>query len=153
LAAPDRVKRLILLCPGVPNFGPPTRKYAIHGMPLILFPTRLTGKWLIKGLSVKGYDPNDREAEQLIVGAMNLRSRIPFRPVFSDDEFASLKVPVLLLIGDHEVLYDAKSAVDRAQQLIPHIEAGIIVNAGHMLSTDQPEEVSERVLEFLRRTA
>ncbi len=149
--APDQVKHLILLCPGVPNFGPPTRKYALHGMPLILFPSRLTGKWLIRGLSVNGYRPSDLEAEQLIVSAMNLRSRVPFRPVFNDDEFDKLKTPVLLLIGDREVLYDAKAAIDRARQLIPHIEAESIPNGGHMLSTDQPEEVMRRVMMFLRQ--
>jgi pimeloyl-ACP methyl ester carboxylesterase len=151
LCAPDRVKRLILLCPGVPSFGPPTRKYAIHGLPLMLFPSRLTGKWLIRGLSVKGYQSDDLEAEQLIVSAMNLRSRVPFRPTFSDDEFGKLKMPVLLLIGAREVLYDARSAIDRARQLIPHVEAEIIPNAGHMLSTDQPEEVMRRVMTILHQ--
>lgn len=149
LHSPDRVKRLILLCPGVLSFGLPTRKYAIHGLPLILFPSRLTGKWLVQGLSAKGYHSNDLEAEQLIISAMNLRSRIPFRPVFNDDEFRNLKMPVLLLIGDREVLYDARSAINRARQLIPHIEAEIISNAGHMLSTDQPEIVNEHILKFL----
>ena len=151
LCAPNRVQRLILLCPGVPNFGPPTSKYALHGLPLILFPSRLTGKWLIRGLSVKGFCPNDLEAEQLIVSAMNLRSRVPFRPVFRDDEFRNFKMPVLLLIGDREVLYDAPSAIERAGQLIPHIEAEIVPNAGHMLSADQPEDVMRRVMMFLRQ--
>jgi len=81
---------------------------------------------------------------------MNLRSRIPFRPTFSNDEFASLKMPVLLLIGDREILYDAEAAIARARQLIPHVEAAIVANAGHMLSTDQPEEVTSRVLRFLQ---
>jgi pimeloyl-ACP methyl ester carboxylesterase len=109
----------------------------------------VTGNWLIQGLSVHGYQSDNLEAEQLIVSAMNLRSRVPFRPTFGDDEFASLKMPVLLLIGDREVLYDATSAIDRARQLIPHIEADIIPNAGHMLSTDQPEVVIDRMLRFL----
>jgi len=152
LCAPDRVKRLALLCPGIPNFGLPTRQYAIHGMPLIVFPSRLTGKWLIQGLSVRGYQSNNLEAEQLIVSAMSLRSRIPFRPVFSEVEFTHLKMPVLLLIGDREALYDANSAVDHARQLIPHIEAAIITSAGHMLTTDQTEEVMRRVMIFLYST-
>ena len=134
----------------MPNFGPPTRKYAIHGVPVILFPSRLTGKWLIQGLSVKGYHSDELEAEQLIVSAMNLRSRVPFRPVFGDDEFGNLKMPVLLLVGAGEILYAAGSAIDRARQLIPHIEAEIIANAGHMLGTDQPEAVISRVLRFLQ---
>jgi len=149
LAAPDRVKRLILLCPGVPSFGAPTLRWAIHGLPMILFPSRLTAKWLVRGLSVKGYHSNDLEAEQLVVGVQHVRSRIPFRPVFSDGELGNLKMPVLLLIGDREAMYDAQSAVDRARQLIPHIEAEIIPNAGHMLSTDQPEVVIGRAMRFL----
>ena len=57
---------------------------------------------------------------------------------------------LLLLIGDREVLYDARCAVDRARQLILHIEAEISPNAGHMLSTDQPELVIDRIVRFLR---
>jgi pimeloyl-ACP methyl ester carboxylesterase len=141
---------LILLCPGVPNFGPPTRQYAIHGMPLILFPSRLTGRWLIQGLSIRGYQPDDLEAEQLIVSALSLRSRIPFRPVFGADEFGNLNMSVLLLVGDREILYDAESAIARARELIPHLEAEIIPDAGHMLATDQPEAVISRALQFLQ---
>ena len=153
LHSPDRVKRLILLCPGVPSFGPPTLKWAVHGLPMMLFPARLTAKWLVQGLSVNGYHPNDLEAEQLVAGVMFLRSRIPFRPVFSDIELGNIKMPVLLLIGDREAMYNPQSAVTRAQQLISHIEAEIIPNAGHMLHTDQPEVVISRVMQFLHGDA
>lgn len=151
LSAPHRVKRLVLLSPGIPSFGLPTSKYGVHGMPVIMFPSRLTGRWLIQGLSAKGYHPDNLVAEQLIVSAMNLRSRVPFRPVFSDGEFASLKMPVALFIGEKEILYDAKLAVQRARQLIPHIEAEVIPNAGHMLTTDQPDIVTGRIMQFLQR--
>ena len=152
LHASDRVKRLILLCPGIPNFGPPTQRYAVYGMPVIVFPSHLTGRWLIKGLSIRGYQPDDLEMNQLSLSALCLRSRVPFRPVFSDDEFKNIHMPVLLLIGERELLYDARSAVDRARMLIPHIEADIIPNAGHMLTTDQPEVVNKKILEFLAST-
>ncbi len=58
-------------------------------------------------------------------------------------------MPVLLLLGEKEVLYDARSAVNRARQLIPHIQAEIIPNAGHMLNTDQPKMVNEKILNFI----
>jgi pimeloyl-ACP methyl ester carboxylesterase len=149
LHAPERVKRLILLCPGVPSFGPPTLRWAVHGLPITLFPSRLTARWLVQGMSVKGYHAGNLEAEQLMAGARYVRSRVPFRPVFNDDEFGNLKTPVLLLIGEKEAMYDAKSAIDRARQLIPHIEAESVPNAGHMLGTDQPEAVVSRVMQFL----
>jgi pimeloyl-ACP methyl ester carboxylesterase len=151
LYAPGQVKRLVLLCPGIPNFGLPTSQYAIHGMPLILFPSQRTGRWLIQGLSVKGYRFNDLEANLLIASAMGLRSRIPFRPVFTNEELRDLEMPVFLIIGEREVLYEARLAVDRAQQLIPHIETAIIPDAGHMLTTDQPDEVIKRVMMFLQK--
>ncbi|HEY3374582.1 MAG TPA: alpha/beta fold hydrolase [Candidatus Aquicultor sp.] len=150
LNSPDRVKQLILLCPGVPSFGPPTLKWALHGIPMIYFPSRLTAKWLVRGMTAKGHCSKEPEAERIMAGAMCLRSRIPFRPMFSDDEFANLKMPVLLLVGEGEAMYNAQSAVDRALQLIPHIEAEIIPDAGHMLISDQPEIVINRIAQFLR---
>jgi pimeloyl-ACP methyl ester carboxylesterase len=149
LYAPERVKRLCLLCPGVPSFGPPTRKWAIHGLPMILFPSRLTAQWLVRGMSVHGHQNNDLETMKIIAGVTNLRSRIPFKPVFTDDEFRNLEMPVCLLMGDGETMYDPGKAITRARQLIPHIEAELIPNARHMLLTDQPELVVDRVVHFL----
>lgn len=72
-----------------------------------------------------------------------------FPYVFTDDELQSVKVPILLLLGEHEVIYDPQSAFNRASALVPGIEAEIIKHAGHVLSMEQPEYVNERVLRFL----
>ncbi|MBY8914483.1 alpha/beta hydrolase [Bacillus sp. YC2] len=72
-----------------------------------------------------------------------------FPYVFTDDELQSVKVPVLLLLGEHEVIYDPLSALQRALALVPDIETEIIKHAGHVLSMEQPEYVNERVLRFL----
>jgi pimeloyl-ACP methyl ester carboxylesterase len=149
LSDPDRVRRLGLLCPGVPSFGTPTLRWAVHGLPMTLLPSRSTAKWLVKGLSVKGYRPENLEAELLVTAVQHVSSRVPFRPAFSDAELSGLRMPVLLVIGDREALYDARSAVDRARQLIPHVEAEVIPNAGHMLTSDQPEVVASRLTQFL----
>ena len=149
LSAPDRVKRLGLLCPGVPSFGTPTLRWAIHGLPMTLLPSRSTAKWLVKGLSVKGYHPENLEAELFVTAVQHVRSRIPFRPAFNDAEFSGLRLPVLLVIGDREAMYDARSAADRAHRLMPHVEVEVIANAGHMLTSDQPEVVAGRVMRFL----
>jgi pimeloyl-ACP methyl ester carboxylesterase len=58
--------------------------------------------------------------------------------------------PTLLLIGEQEVIYEPRAAMERAARCIPHIEAEIIPNAGHALSFDQPESVDTRVLRFLK---
>lgn len=149
LQYPGRVGRLALLCPGLPSLGPATFRWALHGMPMMLLPTRLTAQWLVAGLSVHGYRSGDPEAEQFIASGLGLRSRMPFPPAFDDTEFSRLKMPVLLLVGAREAMYDARRAVERARELFPGIEAEIIPNAGHMLLGDQPEATLSRVERFL----
>jgi pimeloyl-ACP methyl ester carboxylesterase len=67
---------------------------------------------------------------------------------YSDDELHALTMPVLILIGDHDIINGEKS-IDKAKELLPHAYTGIIKNAGHFLSMDQPEIVNTKMLEFL----
>jgi pimeloyl-ACP methyl ester carboxylesterase len=67
---------------------------------------------------------------------------------FSDAELKTLDMPVLLLIGDHDIINKEKS-VEQAKELLPHVEAAIIKNAGHFLSMDQSELVNAKILDFL----
>ena len=46
--------------------------------------------------------------------------------VFSDDELRAMRVPTLLLIGDHEVIYDPATALARARRLIPDFEGELV---------------------------
>ena len=149
LRFPGRVSRLVLLCPGLPPLGPPTFRWALHGLPMMLWPNRLTAQWLVTGLSANGYRAGDLEAEQLIADVLSLRSRVPIRPVFDEAEFAQLEMPVLLLIGSQETMYDARRAVEQARRLFPHLDVEILPNAGHMLLSDQPDAIG-RVARFLQ---
>jgi pimeloyl-ACP methyl ester carboxylesterase len=72
---------------------------------------------------------------------------IQMRP-FSDKELSSLSMPVLLLIGDHDIINNKKS-LDRAQNLIKKCEVGTIKNAGHFLSMDKADLVNQIMIRFL----
>lgn len=145
----ERVKRMILLAPGIPNFGPPTARWAYYGMPMLLFPSRLTIQRFINGASTHGYRHQDPVQEQMMVSVPYLRERTFLRPVFKDEELRSIKTPCLLLIGDHEILYDPMRASQRACQRIPGLKAVIIPNAGHLLNSDQADIVNQQILTFL----
>ena len=67
---------------------------------------------------------------------------------YSDNELKSLTMPVLLLIGDNDIINNEKS-IEKAKELLPHSETGVIKNAGHFLSVDQSEVVNKRILLFL----
>jgi pimeloyl-ACP methyl ester carboxylesterase len=149
LTNPERVNRVVLLSPGIPNFGPPTLQWANYGMPMMFLPSRFTIKRFINGISMKGYSQEDPVHEQMIIGVINMRRVSFMRPVFGEDEFKRMTMPVLLLIGDHEIMYDPQKALDRATQLIPGLRAELIPNANHMLNGDQAEFLNGRILQFL----
>ena len=149
LSYPEQVKRIVLLAPGIPNFGPPTLQWANYGIPMMLLPSRLTVKRFINGISMKGYSRDDPVHEQMIIGMINMQHVSFMRPVFTDEEFKQMTAPTLLLIGDHEIMYEPQKALERAIVLIPNLQAELISNANHMLNSDQPEEVNALVLKFL----
>ncbi len=69
---------------------------------------------------------------------------------FSVKELKSLKMPVLLMIGDQDIINSEKS-LDIAKRSFSDLKLFTIKNAGHFLSVDQPEVVNEKILDFLKR--
>lgn len=149
IACPGRVDRLVLLAPGIPNFGPPTLQWAKFGLPMMSFPSRFTIKRFINGASTAGYSEIDPVYEQMIIGMMNMKVVSFMRPVFTDSELEQMDVSTLLLIGDHEIMYDPQKALDAAARLILHLRAELIPGAGHMLNSDQTVVVDLLILKFL----
>jgi pimeloyl-ACP methyl ester carboxylesterase len=62
-----------------------------------------------------------------------------------------MAVPTLLLIGDHEIMYEPNKAIDCATRLIPGLQAKLIRNANHMLNSDQSVRVNQLILDFLKK--
>jgi pimeloyl-ACP methyl ester carboxylesterase len=145
---PEKVHRLVLLCPGLP-FAPFTLSWMIYGMPMLLSSSRWAGEWFLRGASFKGYNRNDFVQEIFLTGVTGMRSKTVMRPIINDNEWKQIQIPTLLLVGESEILYNPRMALQRAKQLIPHIETELVAHAGHLLHSDQPEKVSESVLKFL----
>jgi len=60
----------------------------------------------------------------------------------------SLKIPVLLLIGERSVIYNPQRAYQRATRLIPNVQAEIVAGASHALNDEKAELVNARILKF-----
>lgn len=73
---------------------------------------------------------------------------VPLMMPFSKKRLNTLKMPVLVLVGDQDLMNDEKT-VEVANQL-PKGKGEIIANAGHFLSVDQAEVVNEKMVEFLK---
>jgi pimeloyl-ACP methyl ester carboxylesterase len=69
--------------------------------------------------------------------------------VFTDEELLRVKNPVLMLIGDHEVIYDPLKAIARASRLLSDFRAVSVPAANHSAQYTAPEFVNEKIIEFL----
>ncbi|MFF2746380.1 alpha/beta fold hydrolase [Kitasatospora sp. NPDC058048] len=75
-------------------------------------------------------------------------SRPPARP-FTDEELASIELPVLVLVGRRSALLRPRQVVERVTRLVPGVRAEILERAGHGLNLERPEAVNERLLSFI----
>lgn len=152
LAAPDQVKSLILLAPAasLAKFRP---AFFLHFLGPMLLPSNERVRGTFRWLSANGQVVDERLAEQMYLAVRHFRFAKGgvFPTVYTDEELRGLNLPTLLLIGDHEVIYDPAKALDRARRLIPGIEADLVQSAGHLLNMEQPDVVNARILAFLNK--
>lgn len=69
--------------------------------------------------------------------------------VLTDREWQSLKMPVLVMVGENERIYDAGKAVARVAGVAPDVHIVMIPGAGHDLLLVKPEVAHRILLEFL----
>jgi pimeloyl-ACP methyl ester carboxylesterase len=62
------------------------------------------------------------------------------------DEYASIKVPVLLVYGDQDWAPPAER--ERTRSLIPNVTTEIVPNGDHFLSLDRPRELQNLIVGF-----
>jgi len=152
-AAPDRIHTLVLLSPG--GFLPVAKPFRLRGMLMLCLPTRLTVNSFMCWLGIHGADAKP-VVDLMYLGAKHFRARRETLRVegdaanpLSDDELRGLRMPVLLLFGDREVIYDPGRALDRARRLIPDLDSGLILRCRHDMCFRRRRIVDARVLDFL----
>ena len=151
VAAPERVQQLVLLSPG--GFLPMVRQFSLRGLLMVFFPTRVTVNSFMIWLGFTATDARP-VLELMYLGSKHFRvpvetSRV-MPTVFSDDELNAMRVPTLLLIGDHEVISDPAKALARARRLVPNLEGELVPRCRHEMCVSQSRIVDARVLEFLK---
>jgi pimeloyl-ACP methyl ester carboxylesterase len=158
IAAPGRVRRLVLLSPGG-GFVPMARQFSLRGMVMVWLPTRLTVNWFMRwlGLTDRAGATDARPILELIYRGLR-HFRIPVdtlrvMPVmFADDQLRAMRVPTLLLIGEREVVCDPATALARARERFPDVQGELVPECSHDMCFSQRRIVDARVLDFLKET-
>jgi pimeloyl-ACP methyl ester carboxylesterase len=69
-----------------------------------------------------------------------------FPGVFSDDELRGLACPVLLVLGQDELIYAPDAAARRARRLLRSVEIRLLEGHGHLPGMQSPERVDAWIL-------
>ena len=94
------------------------------------------GKWGAIRMTrmMYGDQPFDPEVEDIVVQVTeNFKPRIGPPYIFSDKELASLTMPVLLLGGTKDVIYNINQIASRLSDLLPKLTVQILPGTGHAL--------------------
>ncbi len=158
LLSPNRLHKIVLLTPTC-TVLPVGLSFYIYGaltpLPLRYFTKRMFF-WLFEDCVKKDKISRMRVEEwidNMFIASRCFKMRRPFNPpILEDQELHSIKVPTLYLVGENEKLYSAQKAVQRLNQVAPHIKTETIPNAGHDLAIVQAEMVNRRILDFLRQS-
>ncbi|HEX6360716.1 alpha/beta fold hydrolase [Actinophytocola sp.] len=139
---PGRVESLALLCPG----GIGRQKVGFLFKALLYKPF---GRWgMLRSIkAVAGVDPRTMPeiAEYLAVMFTHFLPRRDRLPVFGDEALRKLTMPVLVIIGGRDAMFDSHDTARRVNRAVPHATVTLLPDVAHsIVGQTQP------ILDFLR---
>lgn len=147
----NSIKKIVLLSPaqtfgGVENLGK-----VLSAINLKMFPSPKSTDKFFNAFSYHPDKINSVFKEQLYLAYKygNSNPRLLSMTTFSKKELQSLKIPVLVLIGDHDIVNSPKIFI-KAHKYIPNVTTDVITDSGHFMSIDQAEIINKKVVEFLK---
>jgi pimeloyl-ACP methyl ester carboxylesterase len=153
VATPERIHSLALLSPG--GVLPMVKQFTLRAMLMVFVPARFTVNSFMHWAGITGtgvqpvLDLTYLGLKHFQMPQETMRVDRDAANLVADEELRHLRMPVLLLFGDGEVIYDSAKALDRARRLIPDLEAELIPGCRHDMCFSQSRIVDARVLDFL----
>ncbi|TXR75058.1 alpha/beta fold hydrolase [Bacillus sp. BF9-10] len=96
--------------------------------------------------------------EQLIAGMMwnnSVKSETQieqgFPYIFTNQELAKIQTPMLLMLGENEVMYNPIEAFKCAENSSPNLTVELVKDVGHLMSMENPQYINNRILEFFNK--
>lgn len=148
----NKVKKLVLLSPAQTFRGLKHPFKVFSAIKLKVMPTHKRLNKFFNNFSVYPDKIEQAYKDQFYLANVYAASKPRFINMqqFSKKELRTLKIPVLLLVGDHDIVNDAKT-IENAKEVIPQIQAELLPNAGHFISIDQAETVNRKIIDFLNQ--
>lgn len=144
------ISKLVLLSPAQTFETIDKKGKAMPALMLKLFPNK---KKLKRTLDAFSYHPQKIDTvykKQFYLAnkyAKSNTSMLQMLP-FSKNDLEKIKIPVLVLIGDHDVI-NSDDTIEKAKETIAGCRAEKIKEAGHFLTIDQSRLVNRKMVDFL----
>ncbi|AXB42750.1 alpha/beta fold hydrolase [Amycolatopsis albispora] len=139
---PERVAQLVLLCPG----GVGRQKFG-YLLPVLCY--KAFGKWGVRRSikAVAGVDPAElpEVADYLTLIFTHFLPRRDRLPLFSDEALRGLKMPVLVIAGARDAMFDSHDTAKRIQENVPHAKVTVLPDVAHSIVGQ-----TGPILDFLR---
>ncbi|HLO16119.1 MAG TPA: alpha/beta hydrolase [Anaerolineales bacterium] len=151
LHLPERVKKAVLISPAA-TFMVMWPSFWHLFIPAHVIAPRIGSKSMILRSYAwiwQGFPIDDCIMRLRNITAINGLPRHGPPTVFADEELQKIQTPILLLIGDHEMVYKPDQVIRRATRLVPNLKAEIIPGANHNAQYTAADVVNKKVLDFL----
>ncbi|RZJ36195.1 MAG: alpha/beta hydrolase [Flavobacterium sp.] len=146
------ISKLVLLSPAHTFTGIKNTGKVLSALRLKFFPSKKNSDRFFKNFS---HDPAQIDSvfqRQLYLAYKYGRSKpgILRMGKFSKKELQSLKIPILIFVGQYDIVND-KKLFQKAETFCPNVETCYVKDAGHFLSIDQWKVVNQEIVDFIGR--
>ncbi|NNE96309.1 MAG: alpha/beta hydrolase [Acidimicrobiales bacterium] len=148
---PDRAGRLALLAPAASLA--PFRRLVSLMLRVGPYLPAFTAKYSVQASFGRRFRPDGRFTD-LATSALKhfqYQQHAVMPSVFTDTELAGVEIPVLVVIGDKELIYNPREALERARCTLPSAQTELMPGAGHLLNIERADNIDRLVLDFLGR--
>jgi pimeloyl-ACP methyl ester carboxylesterase len=154
----NRLDKIVLIAPAATIL--PLSKEWINRAVLMIVPHRYFVKsmffWILEDLVKKdeaGKILVENWVDEIFLASKCFKFKMLVSPtVLVNKELQSLRLPTLFLVGENEKIYSAQKAVQRLNNVAPHLKTEILPNCGHDLWIVQAETVNKIILQFLKQS-
>jgi pimeloyl-ACP methyl ester carboxylesterase len=149
---PERIVKAVLFIPSGFVSMPARVMWGGFVLPLVrytLAPGDRNLEWLLRPMFGEyPIDPEAVESSRMTFRHVHIEPNMPKN--VSRKELARCRAPVLVLPGEHDLLFPAQSVIRRAKQVIPNLAAAeVIPDTPHYLTPAARVWLCERVRKFL----
>ncbi|NLE11793.1 MAG: alpha/beta fold hydrolase [Actinobacteria bacterium] len=136
-ARAERVKALALLAPG--GVSQPKLSFFVRGLTYGMYGRR--GATALTRRVMGDCEVDDAAKEYMDLIYSNFRSRTDAQPLLTDSQLRALTMPVLLMLGGRDAIFDSKKTGDRFARVVGHVDIRLLPEAGHALINVAPAMV------------